>query len=300
MSIRSLGYLTIETTDVQKWQLFGSTVLGLEATQDSSEQLLKLRMDDYPYRLRIVRGTEDRYVLPGWETEDQASFNTLIEKLQALGLACKRGGPAETAERQVSEFVHVVDPTGTAFEIYYGMQLDYQPLISPAGIKQFITGESGDMGLGHIAITTPDLGVSHDFYRDTMAFGQTDYMEFVFGEQGQPAQGLHFLHCDNPRHHSLALFHDPLGPSGSLVHMMVEVPDMDHVGRFIDRVKQAGVEIVNPLGKHTNDEMISIYVKSPAGFAVEFGYGGKQPDWATYKPTISAKASVWGHSWDHQ
>ena len=49
------------------------------------------------------------------------------------------------------------------------------------------------------------------------------------------------------------------------------------------------------LGKHTNDQMVSFYVKSPAGFDIEFGWGGIPVDDATWRIGHFDKISVWGH-----
>jgi 3,4-dihydroxy-9,10-secoandrosta-1,3,5(10)-triene-9,17-dione 4,5-dioxygenase len=131
-----------------------------------------------------------------------------------------------------------------------------------------------------------------------MGFGQTDYMHFHFNpDPKDPGQGLHFLHCNNPRHHSLALFEDKNPHPGNLVHLMVEVDTLDDVGHFMDRVHQHKIDIVTGLGRHTNDRMVSMYIKTPAGFAMEFGFDGVQIDWANYTPTESSATSHWGHRW---
>ncbi len=84
---------------------------------------------------------------------------------------------------------------------------------------------------------------------------------------------------------------------GNLVHLMLEVPDIDAVGAFLDRVHSHGVEIATHLGRHTNDRMVSLYVVTPAGFLLEYGYDGVQIDWSTYLPTRSTTTSHWGHRW---
>jgi len=146
------------------------------------------------------------------------------------------------------------------------------------------------MGIGHIAVPTPDIATSHAFYTGVMGFGQTDYMHFHFSADGSgPGQGLHFLHVNNPRHHSLALFEDSQPHPGDLVHLMLEVDDLDTLGMMIDRCRADGVRIIADLGRHTNDRMVSVYVESPAGFAVEYGFGGMQLNWAKYLPTESAR-----------
>ena len=80
--------------------------------------------------------------------------------------------------------------------------------------------------------------------------------------------------------------------------MMVEVPGLDDVGRALDRAKAAGVHISSSLGKHMNDKMVSFYMRSPGGFDIEYGFGGIQPDWGSFTPTISIKEDEWGHQWD--
>jgi 3,4-dihydroxy-9,10-secoandrosta-1,3,5(10)-triene-9,17-dione 4,5-dioxygenase len=48
------------------------------------------------------------------------------------------------------------------------------------------------------------------------------------------------------------------------------------------------------LGRHTNDEMLSFYVYTPDGYAVELGCEGPRCD--VDEPTYAiTKASFWGH-----
>ena len=56
MSIRSLGYLRIESTDVAAWREYGLKVLGMIEGRGAGEGALYLRMDDFPARLVIVPG----------------------------------------------------------------------------------------------------------------------------------------------------------------------------------------------------------------------------------------------------
>ena len=60
MSIRSLGYLRIEATDMAAWRDYGLKVLGMvegsRRSEGSTEGALYLRMDDFPARLVIVPG----------------------------------------------------------------------------------------------------------------------------------------------------------------------------------------------------------------------------------------------------
>ena len=151
------------------------------------------------------------------------------------------------------------------------------------------------MGFGHAVLPAPNLQETHAFYRDVLGFGDTDYMHFKFSEDpNDPGMGLNFMHVNNPRHHSLALYQDQ-SPVGC-IHLMVEVrEDVDEVGYCLDRVNDAGIPVVSTLGRHTNDRMLSFYMATPTGFAMEFGTGGLQMDWEGYTPTVSTLPSYWGH-----
>lgn len=305
MNIAALGYVTIESTDLQKWMDFGTKVLGLMVASDIStppfhqNQQLYLKMDDYQYRLRIVLGKKDRFLCAGWELPGQNAFAAAVQCLQHAGVSVELGSAQEAQARRVKQFARFVDPAGKIGEIFWGLALDYLPLISPVGVHRFVTGHSGDMGLGHIAMTTPDIEASHRFYTEVMGFGQTDTMHiYETPDKSDAGHSLHFLHVNNPRHHSLALYHDTKDAPGDLVHLMLEVEDLDTLGMMQDRVRAMNVPIVTDMGRHTNDRMVSMYVQSPAGFAVEYGFGGLQLNWSQYLPTISDRTSIWGHRWN--
>jgi 3,4-dihydroxy-9,10-secoandrosta-1,3,5(10)-triene-9,17-dione 4,5-dioxygenase len=304
MNICALGYVIIEATDLSRWERFATRVLGLMVAPGlSSERELFLKMDDYLYRIRVVRGSRDRFVCAGWELPGETAFVAAIAELQRAGIAVEQGGEADARARHVRGCARFTDPAGGVGEIFYGMPLDYRPLISSVGVHRFVTGYQGDMGLGHIAVPTPDLAASHRFYTQVMGFGQTDYMHFHLSEKSDSGktddtgQGLHFLHVNNPRHHSLALFEDKNPHPGELVHLMLEVEDLDTLGMMMDRVRAHDVRVITDVGRHTNDHMVSVYVESPAGFAIEYGFGGAQLNWSKYLPTESARTSLWGHRW---
>ncbi len=77
---------------------------------------------------------------------------------------------------------------------------------------------------------------------------------------------------------------------------MLEVDHLDDVGLAYDRANAAGLPITMTLGKHPNDEMTSFYVRSPSGFEIEFGTGGRLMDMKEHAPAGRYDAmSVWGH-----
>jgi 3,4-dihydroxy-9,10-secoandrosta-1,3,5(10)-triene-9,17-dione 4,5-dioxygenase len=294
VNVRSLGYVRIESTDPAKWLEFGTEVLGLMAAPVSDDDTVYLKMDARPFRFAIFPGAADRLDLCGWELLDAADLEDAKTRLRAAGVEFEQGSSADCASRRVADLIRLRDPAGNLLELYHGADLDYAKFVSPVGIAEFETGFNGDMGFGHAVLPAPNLEETHSFYRDLLGFGDTDYMHFHFSDDpADPGQGLNFMHVQNPRHHSLALYQADM-PSGC-VHLMVEVKNVDEVGYCLDRVLQRDIPVTSTLGRHTNDRMLSFYMATPGGFAMEFGCDGLKMDWSGYTPTRSSLPSIWGH-----
>lgn len=296
MDIRSLGYVLIESADPSRWLEFGTNIMGLMvAPHMPDDGNVYLKMDGRPFRFAIIKGEQERLVLCGWELLDKQDFEQAKQQLQAADVAFEQCSKEDIQLRRVRDLIRLKDPSGNTLELYWGAELDQAKFISPQGISHFETGFNGNMGFGHAVLPCGNFKETHAFYKDLLGFGETDYMHFHFSpDPNDPGQGLHFMHCNNPRHHSLALYEDANNPVGC-IHLMVEVPNVDDVGYCLDRVQEAGIPVVSTLGRHTNDHMLSFYMATPTGFAMEFGTGGLQLDWTNYTPTVSSLPSFWGH-----
>ena len=55
------------------------------------------------------------------------------------------------------------------------------------------------------------------------------------------------------------------------------------------------VKLTATLGQHTNDKMVSFYMKTPSGFDLEYGYCDYTPDWNSHAVHEFTKVSLWGH-----
>lgn len=303
MKIKALGYIGIASTNTDQWHQFLTEVVGFMPAASMPQGELEnnnryYKMDEYSWRVCIFESEIDRLDYAGWEVESEKDFEQAMTELNEQGIAFDRFTTDDCKARNVRDGIRFQDPADNQLEIFYLQKLDYLRINSPANVSKFETGYHGDMGLGHFVIPTNNFKACHQFYTEVLGFGETDYMHFHFSpEPNDEGQGLHFLHVNNPRHHSLAIFEDPNPPQSNCVHLMFEVPNMDEVGYFMDRCKEHDVKVVSSLGRHTNDLMMSVYVASPGGFAIEFGCEGVQLDWTDYKPTESSRPSLWGHSW---
>jgi 3,4-dihydroxy-9,10-secoandrosta-1,3,5(10)-triene-9,17-dione 4,5-dioxygenase len=103
---------------------------------------------------------------------------------------------------------------------------------------------------------------------------------------------ISFMGC-NARHHSIGLME---APANVFNHFMVELEEMDMVGRAYDLVHDYDIPIAMTLGRHWNDQVTSFYAVSPSGFNVEYGWGGRLIDRATHTTEKgSGEISFWGH-----
>ena len=292
MTLRSLGYLRIEATDVEAWREYALKVLGMLEGDGPTPGALYLRMDDFPARLVIVPSSRDHLQASGWETANAAELDDVRRRLDDAGVPYKEGTADELADRRVDELISFEDPDGSRLEAFHGVALQHRRVVSPYG-HRFVTGEQG---LGHVVLSTTDDEASLRFYRDVLMFRLRDSMRLPPQVLGRPADGkpawLRFFGC-NARHHSLAFLPMPT-PTG-IVHLMIEVESADDVGLCHDRALRRRVPMSATLGRHVNDLMLSFYMKTPGGFDVEFGCEGRTVDDATWIARESTAVSLWGH-----
>ncbi|QRY52122.1 VOC family protein [Mycolicibacterium septicum] len=292
MSIKALGYMRIEATDVAAWRQFGVKVLGMVEGEGSIPDALYLRMDDFAARLVIVPGDQDRLLVSGWEVADAPALQILRESLSKAGVDFVEGTRDEIRERRVEGFIRFSDPAGNVLEAFYGAQYLGRRFVSPYGHK-FVTEEQG---LGHVVLTCNDDAAAQAFYQDVLGFRLRDSMQLPPQLAGRPADGdpvwLRFYGC-NPRHHALAFMPMP-NPTG-IVHLMVEVENSDDVGLCLDRANRRNVKMSATLGRHINDKMLSFYMKTPGGFDMEFGCEGLEVEDESWIARESVGISLWGH-----
>lgn len=284
--IEALGYVGLEVSDLDAWIQFATGVLGLQAVP-RHDGTVDLRMDSYALRIRLIPGPADDIVWAGWEVRDAAALTALQHRLSELGTPWEVATPQEAQARHVQGLVRFKDPEGLACEAYFGpLQRTNAPFISPLGVR-FKTGRQG---LGHIVLIARDAKAQERWWADGLGLRLSDYIhtEVV---PGRPVS-FTFLRC-NGRHHSLALAQIPLPKK--LQHLMLEVTEIDDVGRALYRCQDAGHHISLTLGRHSNDEMLSFYPMSPSGFDIEYGWGGIEVQDEAWHVLTHAANSAWGH-----
>jgi 3,4-dihydroxy-9,10-secoandrosta-1,3,5(10)-triene-9,17-dione 4,5-dioxygenase len=289
IDISGLAYIVVETTDLARWKTYAEGVLGMMSAA-SPDGGLYVKMDERQFRIGVRPGTRDAYAASGWEVRDQAAFDAAVAALERADVKLERGDSALCTLRCVQQLVSFADPSGNRHELVWGFKSDFAHFASPTGVSRFITG---DIGMGHTVLPAPNFEATLRFWRELMGFGLSDIMNFQPAGADGPTLPIHFLHCGNARHHSLALAAFPV--ESGCVHIMVEVENMPEVGRALDRMAAHGVTQSATLGQHTNDKMISFYMRSPSNFDIEYGCGGAVVDWRAHVAHEFMRVSLWGH-----
>jgi 3,4-dihydroxy-9,10-secoandrosta-1,3,5(10)-triene-9,17-dione 4,5-dioxygenase len=289
--INSLGYVKVQTADIQRWRRFAFDVLGFAEGNGPDDNALYLRMDERTGRIIVVPADTDRIVTVGWEVRDHAALERVKAALNGAGLPFKQLTQHDVDARRVEEAIAFDDPAGNAVEVFHGAVLDHSPVVTPFGAK-FLTG---DQGLGHVVLPALDVNGLFEFYTEVLGFVSRGAFRVPTPPEFGPVR-VRFLGT-NERHHSLAICPAMTVRDPGLIHLMVEVDTLDAVGQALDRVHKDGFQLSSTLGRHTNDKMVSFYVRAPGDWDIEFGTEGMRVDETHYTAEEITADSYWGHEW---
>jgi 2,3-dihydroxybiphenyl 1,2-dioxygenase len=280
MQLQALGYFGVRSKDLEEWATYGTRFLGMQLV-DKSRGTLALRMDDRKQRVIVQADEGEGPSFYGWEVTDAAALDALAAHLEKSGVKVVRGTRALADERRVKDLIVFADPIGNRLEAFHGAEIASEPFKPGRSISGFRTGP---LGMGHAVLTTERLDEVVPFYTDVLGFRLSDYILRPFK--------AYFFHI-NPRHHSLAFI--DTGTNG-IHHLMIELCYLDDVGQAYDLALRQPETIGTTLGRHANDQMTSFYSRSPSKFLVEYGWGGRSIDPASWTPQERTDGpSLWGH-----
>jgi len=284
-SVQQLGYLVFEVSNLEAWEGFATGVLGLTIARRGGDGTLAMRNDSRAQRFVVRPGPADDLAALGWQCADDAALDAITANLRAGGVDVTEGSPADAADRRVRRLVRFTDPGGIPSELFVDPARAEQPFASAVVRSGFV---AEDAGAGHAVVSARAQAESQDFYTRMLGLRLSDHIRCTI--HGYPVD-IAFMHA-NRRHHSIAFGNQQ---KKRIHHFMVEACAMDEVGLAFDRALRAGVKIMQTIGRHPNDQMLSFYAKTPSGFQFEFGWGGREIDDATWQPTSYDRISDWGH-----
>jgi 2,3-dihydroxybiphenyl 1,2-dioxygenase len=283
MAVASFGYFGVHSDKLADWETYGQNLLGLELV-DKTSTTLKFRMDDLKQRI-IVSSDPDIVDTFGWEASSPDELNAIAARVETAGIPVSRVSGADADLRAVTAAIRFDDPAGNRLEVFCGPEIASSPMRPGRPISGFRTGP---FGMGHAVLHVKSVDDVQWFYMDVLGFRISDFIAHPFR--------AYFFHL-NGRHHSLALIE---GGKRKIHHIMLELNNIDDVGQGYDLALSEPHRIATTLGRHTNDFMMSFYATTPSDFFVEYGWGGRVIDPATWQPAeVHYGPSLWGHdrSW---
>jgi 2,3-dihydroxybiphenyl 1,2-dioxygenase len=283
MSIQCLGYIGVRSTSVEDWAGYGTKLLGLQRV-DKSRSTVAFRMDDRKQRIVVHEDGGEGIAFFGWEVADAAALDAMAGRLDAAGIRVARGDRALADERHVADLIAFDDPLGNRVEVFHGAETSPEPFLPGRCISGFRTGP---LGIGHAVFNVDSAHTVSQlmaFYSDLLGFRLTDYYSHPFEAR--------FLHV-NQRHHSLAFVQSG---KNSFHHLMMELFSFDDVGQAYDIAHVEEGRVATTMGRHTSDFLTSFYAWTPSRFMVEYGWGGRLIEPATWKAYERTEGpSLWGH-----
>jgi 2,3-dihydroxybiphenyl 1,2-dioxygenase len=282
MTIHDIMQVGVGVPDLEKFEDFARAMLGFPVRRSPDGDVIYVRPDRYQHRIAARRASKPTLNYIGFDVGSSQELSDWKTKLAADSIDWRRSTPEECTERQVRDFIEFKDPDGHTLALSHGFQIDEEPVRYTRDLRV--------LRLGHVLLTVEDTQRSHDFYTRVLGFRLSDWV-YV-----DDAIRLCFLRC-NERHHSMAFAPCMPGKPPRLQHVMLEVESLDDVMRSYHFLRIHRAPIGMGPGRHPNCQTIHVYVQTPGGFAVEYGWGHLRLDDATHQPIIYPTGSpvdVWG------
>ena len=280
--IQEIMQIGVGMPDCERFANFAREVLGFPVTKSPDGKVTYVRPDRYQHRIAARTAPEPVLNYIGFDIGGRGELAEWETNLGAGGIDWRRGSREECAERHVSDFIEFKDPDGHPLALSYGFDVDKEPVR--------YTRDLSVLRLGHVLLTVKDTQRSHDFYTGVLGFHLSDWIHIDDNIR------LCFLRC-NARHHSMAFAPCQPGKSPRLQHVMLEVESLDDVMRTYHFLRIHKAPIGMGPGRHPNCQTVHVYVQTPGGFAVEFGWGHRRLDDATHQPIVypsGTPVDIWG------
>lgn len=280
--ILDIAQVGVRVPDRRRWEQYADEVLGFPTFRSSEGAVTYVRWDAFHHRLALSEGTEPELRYLVFDVGSAEALEEWAAVLTSKRVAVSRVDAAQCRERRLAGAIDFQDLDGHPVALGYGFQ------VAQEAVRY--TRPLSVLRMGHVLLTVRDTARAHDFYTGVLGFKLSDWVHVT------DAVRLCFLRV-NPRHHTLALAPCRPGATPRLQHIMVEVESLDDVMRSYHHVRMRKAPVGMGPGKHANCQTIHVYVPTPGGFAIEFGYGHRRLDDTIHQPVIyppGTPVDVWG------
>lgn len=249
---RRLAYVALNVSDLDRSSLFYRDLLGLApSTVEAGFSAFRCSRDHH--NVLLYRSDRAGIKRMAFELESPADLAAARAHLAQHDIAVEPVAADELKQLRIADaFRFHLPGSGLCVEFLVRMMqlaTPYQPSVTR--IER----------LGHVGLNVLDLQGTQDFLTEVLGFRLSDYV---------PGFAAFFRCHPNPLHHSFTIV---AGQANQLNHVNFMVTDIDDIGRALNRMKAAKVEIVFGPGRHQPSESIFLYFLDPDGMTLEYSFG---------------------------
>ena len=247
-----LGYAALDVTDLDKSVHFYRALMGLDLVSNQ-EGVACLRCSRDHHNLMLYQSAAPGLRRAAYKMASAEDLHAAFDFHAESGLDPAWLSAEECRLLNQGPTFRVREPSsGVLFEFFdrtTQMALPYVPTVTKIA------------RIGHIVVATPQYEEARARLQDVFNFALSDYVEDKFS----------WMRCHpNPLHHSFAIGYSE---RRHLHHINFMVTDVDDIGQAMNRMKQAGVEIVFGPGRHLPSTSLFLYFLDPDGMTMEFSFG---------------------------
>jgi len=250
---RKPGYVALNVSDVDKTLHFYRDLVGLQLEERQGSDIAFLRCGPEHHNVVLYKSDTPGIKRMAFELESAQDLELAFAHIKELGWSVHELTHAQSRElHQGRTFRFRIPESTLTFEFYAEMDPASEP---------YVPTVSKIARLGHVVVKCADRDPVLQTLTEKLNFRVSDH----FGDQ------VAFLRCfPNPFHHSFGVAR---AQADGLHHVNFMVTDVDDVGRAMNRLRKAGVEIVYGPGRHDISNSIFLYYLDPDGLTTEYSFG---------------------------
>ncbi len=254
-----IRYVRLGTADLDGTVQYATETLGLELVGRENGRAY-VRGDDRDHNICYIQGDPKDHTV-GFEVRTQAALDAAASELEGAGVAVRRGGEAECAERRVMALITFDDPTGNTIDLVL------RPFHS--GRRYFPSRDAGITEFSHVGLKSSDAPRDEAFWTTLFNIRANDWIGDV------PLMSFDAVH------HRIALFP---APEPGVQHVNFQVESIDDIMRSYYFLTDRQVRIVFGPGRHATSGAQFLYFEGPDGMIYEYSHGVRLIDDAHYRP----------------
>ncbi len=247
-----LGYAALNVTNLDKSVHFYKELMGLDLVSQE-ENVAYLRCSRDHHNLVLYKAKTPGLRRAAYKMATAEDLKLAYDFYATHGLSPKWLSDEECKTLKQGPTFRVREPsTGLQFEFFD--RITFLALPYDHSVTKIAR-------IGHIVVASPNYEEARERLTNVFNFALSDYVEGKFS----------WMRCyPNPLHHTFAIGYSE---RQHLHHINFMVTDVDDVGRALNRMKKAGVEVVFGPGRHLPSTSIFLYFLDPDGMTMEFSFG---------------------------